>query len=317
MSLLAAAGAVAGVSAIQSAINGTVANVNAKANYKYQKRLTAYQNQLARENWQMENEYNLPVNQVQRLRDAGINPALAYGSTSLDNVGSSIDNVSVPSFNGYQMQAPDLTQIQGSISQAQLLQKQVEGVGYDNFLKSIQAAIEAANLEGSKRGKAAENRAKELANTATEVAIENASEVNRGLQYDNNYKYQNYEIQLEVARFQRDMQKMTIDEAKKSNIVTIMQTVANLLDTQYSNKEHLANIKFIAANTALTQAQENGLIASYKNTGTALIDSIRKAQGPGETFSAIMEWLLNAVANMVSGGSVSFGHNSGISLGRK
>lgn len=317
MSLLAAAGAVAGVSAIQSAINGTVANVNAKANYKYQKRLTAYQNQLARENWQMENEYNLPVNQVQRMRDAGINPALAYGSTSLDNVGSSIDNVSVPSFNGYQMQAPDLTQIQGSISQAQLLQKQVEGVGYDNFLKSIQAAIEAANLEGSKKGKAAENRAKELANTATEVAIENASEVNRGLQYDNNYKYQNYEIQLEVARFQRDMQKMTIDEAKKSNIVTIMQTVANLLDTQYSNKEHLANIKFIAANTALTQAQENGLIASYKNTGTALIDSIRKAQGPGETFSAIMEWLLNSVANMVSGGSVSFGHHSGVSLGRK
>lgn len=30
--------------------------------------------------WNMQNEYNLPVNQMQRLRDAGLNPNLVYGN---------------------------------------------------------------------------------------------------------------------------------------------------------------------------------------------------------------------------------------------
>lgn len=32
----------------------------------------------AREQWERENEYNLPKNQIQRLKDAGLNPALMY-----------------------------------------------------------------------------------------------------------------------------------------------------------------------------------------------------------------------------------------------
>ena len=32
--------------------------------------------------WKMQNEYNLPKNQMKRLRDAGLNPNLIYGSGS-------------------------------------------------------------------------------------------------------------------------------------------------------------------------------------------------------------------------------------------
>lgn len=36
------------------------------------------QNQLNVEQWMRENNYNLPINQVQRLRAAGLSPSLMY-----------------------------------------------------------------------------------------------------------------------------------------------------------------------------------------------------------------------------------------------
>lgn len=43
------------------------------------------QNQWNIEQWNRENEYNLPVNQVQRMKDAGLNPGLYYGQNQMMN----------------------------------------------------------------------------------------------------------------------------------------------------------------------------------------------------------------------------------------
>lgn len=57
---------------------------------------------LARENrawqesmWQKQNEYNAPVEQIKRLRAAGLNPALMYGQGNTGNAGS-VGSVSTP-----------------------------------------------------------------------------------------------------------------------------------------------------------------------------------------------------------------------------
>lgn len=42
--------------------------------------MAAWQNQVNIQNWQMQNEYNTPANQVQRLLEAGLNPNLMYGN---------------------------------------------------------------------------------------------------------------------------------------------------------------------------------------------------------------------------------------------
>lgn len=63
----------------------------ALAEYGYQKDL---------EMWQRQNEYNLPVNQIQRLKDAGLNPNLAYGMGNVGNANSS-PNYSAPSMQAY------------------------------------------------------------------------------------------------------------------------------------------------------------------------------------------------------------------------
>lgn len=53
-------------------IGGAMANrANAKENEKNR--------EWSEKMWHLNNEYNLPVNQIQRFQDAGLNPALAYG----------------------------------------------------------------------------------------------------------------------------------------------------------------------------------------------------------------------------------------------
>ncbi len=47
---------------------------------KNSKSLMRYQNNLNIQNWKMQNEYNLPKNQMQRYLDAGLNPNLVYGN---------------------------------------------------------------------------------------------------------------------------------------------------------------------------------------------------------------------------------------------
>ena len=79
------------ISALGGAVSNTVGGI-------FQNRANA---QLAKENrdfaldmWNRENEYNLPINQVKRYRDAGFNPALMAGQISSGN--TSAPNVLLP-----------------------------------------------------------------------------------------------------------------------------------------------------------------------------------------------------------------------------
>ena len=61
--------------------------------------------------WNMQNEYNLPANQVQRYRDAGLNPSLAMSGSNTGNIASSIStpqmqNAQPPTMQGYQYTSP-------------------------------------------------------------------------------------------------------------------------------------------------------------------------------------------------------------------
>lgn len=75
--------------------------------------------------WNMQNEYNSPENQMQRLRDAGINPYVALGSvtsgTSSGSVSASMGGINPPTATpyqavGYTAQKPDVPSALGAIS---------------------------------------------------------------------------------------------------------------------------------------------------------------------------------------------------------
>lgn len=133
ISAAAAAGITAGIgaaSAIGSGVaNGVTATKLNKKNRLWQEKM--YERRLSdeRENWQTENEYNSPVQQVERMRAAGINPDL-YG---IDGAGTA-SQINTPDAN-FEYQAPDFSQgfqiLSGIFDSVMNMQSQV----IDNDLK--------------------------------------------------------------------------------------------------------------------------------------------------------------------------------------
>ncbi len=66
-----------GLNAASAGISSLLGMASAGINYRYQKKLMNYQNELNIQNWMMQNEYNTPLNQRNRMIEAGINPVLA------------------------------------------------------------------------------------------------------------------------------------------------------------------------------------------------------------------------------------------------
>ena len=75
ISLLAAAGISAALSALGSLGSSKLSNTSNKSMLNRQ-----FENDVKM--WNMQNEYNTPKNQMQRYQDAGLNPNLIYGSGS-------------------------------------------------------------------------------------------------------------------------------------------------------------------------------------------------------------------------------------------
>ena len=100
--------------------------------------------QLARENrewnekmWNLNNEYNLPIKQIERLKQAGLNPNLMYGQGTVGNSSSPSQGISSPRVDPVNY-LQGITGIQDAIlkmEQAKLLEaqrKKVEGATVPN-----------------------------------------------------------------------------------------------------------------------------------------------------------------------------------------
>ena len=112
-----AAGALGSVAQIGSTMLGIRAQK--KENAK------AFRNQVSM--WNAQNEYNSPKEQMQRLKEAGLNPMLVYGNGSV----SGNMSASAPSYEpvNYTGAFSDLGKAIGSAAQRQLAQKRVEFEG--------------------------------------------------------------------------------------------------------------------------------------------------------------------------------------------
>lgn len=84
----------AGASLLGNAINDVRASANTDEAYRRQMNLMRLQQQYAVENYERQVSYNNPKAQMQRLKDAGLNPNLVYNSGS---VGAQAPQISAPS----------------------------------------------------------------------------------------------------------------------------------------------------------------------------------------------------------------------------
>lgn len=112
-----------------------VAGGSTLATNLWNSRLTKKSRKFALEQWQRENQYNHPTQQMQRLREAGLNPKLVYGNASGGTAGNA---GSLPAVE-QQKEMKNPLQSAGAAVQIQLAEAQKANIEADTVLKENQA----------------------------------------------------------------------------------------------------------------------------------------------------------------------------------
>jgi hypothetical protein len=93
------AGAIAGIGALGSIAGNLIGNIGAK---KRQRESDKYN----RETWERQNKYNHPLEQMARLKAAGLNPNMIYGNSPGSAVGNAGSQQAASKAAPYQMDNP-------------------------------------------------------------------------------------------------------------------------------------------------------------------------------------------------------------------
>ena len=209
--------------------------------YQKSKGLMNHQFKLNKDMFDYTNEYNLPVHQMERLKQAGLNPNLVYGNGSVaGNVGSS-SGVSIANFKG-----PDVPTSNDFLNYYQL--------NLDTKIKEKQAA----QLDSIAKKNQAE--ALKISNeTMTKAFYQRLNNLKLdGLSYNNDYlsRTLNDRIQqqaLETSQMlnQDIIQGFQIDQ-EKVKVDVVKQQLENLKET---NKLTHAQVSKVLAEANLTDKQ--------------------------------------------------------------
>lgn len=150
------------------------------AQYAYQQDLDMWNRQSAwnREMWELQNQYNLPENQMKRLRAAGLNPNLIYGNASAGGTAAGIQSASSPKYQqvraNYDHMPVSMPQMIGLYQNLRQSNAQIDNVKAATDLTKEKALTETVNRSmkhANLIGKGYENRmSKEMARYSAEIA---------------------------------------------------------------------------------------------------------------------------------------------------
>lgn len=143
--------------------------------YSQQKKLIDYQFNKNVDMWNKQNEYNSPSAQVQRLKDAGLNPALVYGDGAVGNTASSAPEYGLADAPNYgvhlqKMLEPMSLQGQAIAQQIQESKSRQQLNGVETVLKSLDTSFSERTLD-SRVNTMIEGNKLRLAKYATDIAL--------------------------------------------------------------------------------------------------------------------------------------------------
>jgi len=145
----------AGTSLFNSILGARTSRKNTAATIAANKEMAEYSYGKNLEMWHRQNEYNLPTAQMQRFKEAGLNPNLIYGQGGPGNA-TNMPNYQAPRLDVKRkaVQLPNVVGMHQDIkmknAQVDLLQKDVELKGQDIINRKIQSGL---YLEGVRKGK--------------------------------------------------------------------------------------------------------------------------------------------------------------------
>ena len=133
-----AGGAAFPYGAALSAVSGLIGSIGSgRKAYHRSKKLMDKQMQMDKQMWDYQNKYNLPSAQMERLKAAGLNPALMYGQGTTGNA-SNAPQSKFTQLNPY-MNAGDVAQLSNAGAQMALVLAQKNNVEEDTRVKKTVA----------------------------------------------------------------------------------------------------------------------------------------------------------------------------------
>lgn len=212
---------------------------NSRIGVGQSKELMDYQYNLQRSMFDYANNYNKPINQMIRLREAGLNPNLVYGNGSVaGNVAGSAPSISVPSVKG-----PESVGINDAISAYQL--------GLDTKIKESQLGnMEAQRLKTNAERIRIENetQSKEFYNL-----LNNAKAT--GLYYNNDYLRRTLTDRVEQEALRTTLLK---DESVLNGFRYVQeQNKILIMDQELKNLQAQEKLTYANVANVLTQANLN------------------------------------------------------------
>lgn len=182
---LVGAAIAAGVSAIASSITSAASKKRQQQRQNaYNRQAMELENQLNKQAWDEQNEYNLPANQMQRFKDAGLNPNLVYSQGTAGNA-ESAPSYGVPeqSFANFLPEALDgvASGVLNTINQYQAVQMsqsqiQAQNIANEKALAELPYASQLAYLRA---------HGAELSTLQQEFDLSTNAEKMRGIQLKN------------------------------------------------------------------------------------------------------------------------------------
>lgn len=202
--------------------------------------------------WHMQNEYNSPAAQMQRFKDAGLNPNLIYGQTNdagpIRPSDSKSWNPSSPDFSGIAKSAIEGI---GAYQDYTLQQEQVKNMQAQRKNMEIESALKTLALTGS-----------EVKNEIDKVTLSQRKEL-----YDTVISTQ--KEQLRNLSGKTDIAAATEQRAKSLHPINVLQAMEELAKTQTNRKQMEQQIKNLKSTNVLTELE-----AQMRKTGVTFNDNI-------------------------------------------
>jgi len=206
--------------AIGGAIGGVASIVGQSMANKANQRLAEYQNQQNLAQWAKQNEYNSPSQQMQRLKEAGINPNMAYAKGTINNTVSSSPRMERAEAKSLTQNMPQLGNFM-SLAQIQQIKEQTEAQRLANEQTRINMGKETAPMKEDGTSKNLEYTTK--FNQAVQSAEDALSAEQKRIWNEKNVTTK--ELENSILKVKKDLADVGINFNNDNPIIRALVTV--------------------------------------------------------------------------------------------
>lgn len=238
-----------------------------RKNREYNLMLAQQQNQWNQDQWERENEYNTPVNQIKRMKDANLNPDMAYGNGAAQSIAAS----SPPMTSGASSNPADMSPLGQKMTLGQAIQQTLQS-------DMIQAQIDNIRADSEKKRK--ETYGQQLSNEFTELA--NQLDLDAKV-LANNLSAQQQEFAIE----QFNLLKQQIQTEKAKLLSMDLDNVRKKIENSFKDKELSAIVKKLENDAKISEQDAKFALESF----TYRLLDIQSQGLQSESNSSFIKWM--------------------------